>query len=481
VKVLPSSFRDPSGFLFTRDDVLYRQVDRRHAEHYDLLMTSGLYRALVADGLLVSHEEVNVSLAAGPGAHRVLRPEPIPFVSYPYEWCFGQLKDAALATLAVQRRALEFGMSLRDASAFNVQFRDGRPVLIDTLSFERMPEGEPWVAYRQFCQHFVAPLALAHYCDVRLQQLLRVHIDGIPLDLAVELLPFRARLRVPLLLHLFLHARIQRRHEDAETRTSAPRARRFSSQAFRGLIDGLEAAVRRQRGAAGRSAWSRYYEGDSYEPDAFEHKQHVVTEMLSAADPGVVWDLGANTGVFSRIAARQAATTVSFDLDPAAVEDNYERVRRDGEPGILPLVLDLTNPSPAVGWANAERMALMERGPADLVLALALIHHLAIGNNVPFPLIARFLHSITKWLVIEFVPKDDPKVRTLLRSRADVFAGYTEEGFRTAFAELFDVVRAEPIHRSGRVLYLMRSKPSLRFVGSTPTPSTESLRPVVPA
>jgi hypothetical protein len=210
---LPSSFRDPSGFVFVRDGVLYRQVNRVHREHYDRLMASGLYERLATDGLLVPHEEDDAVPAAPDLAYKVLRPERVPFVSYPYEWCFGQLKAAALATLAIQRTALDFGMSLRDASAYNIQFLQGKPTHIDTLSFETLREGEPWVAYRQFCQHFLAPLVLSRYRDARLGQLSRVHLDGIPLDLATGLLPWRARLHPPLLLHLFLHARRQRRHE----------------------------------------------------------------------------------------------------------------------------------------------------------------------------------------------------------------------------------------------------------------------------
>jgi hypothetical protein len=457
VTVLSGSFRDPSGFVFTRDDVLYRQIDRRHAEHYDFFMSSGLYAALADDRLLIPHEEVSVSIAARPGAYRVIRPELIPFISYPYEWCFGQLRDAALTTLAVQRRAMAFGMSLRDASAFNVQFLAGRPILIDTLSFERLPEGRPWVAYRQFCQHFLAPLALARFRDVRLLQMTRVHIDGIPLDLAVDLLPFRARLRLPLLLHLFMHARSQRRHESDTSRRELPRTRQFSPRAFLGLIDSLEAAVRRQRTAAGTSHWARYYEGDSYEPEALQHKQRLVEEMLDSARPDRVWDLGANTGLFSRLAATRGAMTVSFDLDPAAVDSNYRRIRADEEQNLLPLVLDVTNPSPAIGWANAERMTLAERGPVDLVLALALIHHLAFGNNIPLSSVAAFLGGLTTWLVIEFVPKDDPKVRMLLSTREDVFSEYTEDGFRKAFLKHFEIVRREPIAGSIRVLYLMRA------------------------
>jgi hypothetical protein len=460
--VVPSSFRDPSGFVFTRDGVLYRQVNLVHREHYDVLMGSGLYDELVEAGLLVSHEEIDPSPAATGDVYRVLRPERIPFVSYPYEWCFGQLKDAALATLRIQRTALDYGMSLRDASAFNIQFRGGRPVLIDTLSFETLPEGRPWVAYRQFCQHFLAPLALAGYRDVRLTQLARVHIDGIPLDLASRLLPFRARLRLPLLIHVFLHGRSQLRHQaDASDAPpeAARRARPFTMQAFRGLIDSLEKAVARLSWRAGKSAWAGYYaEAESYTGEAMEHKQHLVSSFLDRVDARSAWDLGANTGLFSRFAAKRGIHTVSFDLDPAAVEANYAQVVREGEINVLPLVLDLANPSPGIGWENRERQALSERGPTDLILALALVHHLAIGNNVPLERLADFLGGLCTWLIVEFVPKSDPKVQGLLALREDVFPGYTQEAFERSFGERFDIQAGEQIKDSDRIMYLMRAR-----------------------
>ena len=207
---LAGSFRDPSGFVFERQGELYRQVNVIHAEHYDHLVASGLYDHLVRSGLLIPHQEVEIPASEPTRAYRVLKPERIDFVSYPYEWSFGQLRDAARVTIKAQAAALDHGMSLRDASAYNIQFQRGHPLLIDTLSFEKLPEGSPWVAYRQFCQHFLAPLALMSHRDVRLGQLLRIHLDGIPLDLAVRLLPWRTRLRPSLLLHLFLHARSQR-------------------------------------------------------------------------------------------------------------------------------------------------------------------------------------------------------------------------------------------------------------------------------
>jgi len=198
---IPSSFRDPSGVLFVRDGSIFRQVNTIYKDNYDHLMNSGIYETLVADKLLIPHEEVDIEGVNPDLAYKIIKPELIPFISYPYEWSFSQLKDAALATLRIQKRSVDFGMSLKDCSAYNIQFRNGKPVFIDTLSFEKYHEGQPWVAYRQFCQHFLAPLALMSCRDVRLNQLLRVYIDGVPLDLASSLLPFRTRFVFSLLSH----------------------------------------------------------------------------------------------------------------------------------------------------------------------------------------------------------------------------------------------------------------------------------------
>ena len=190
---IAGSFRDPSGFLFHLNGLIYRQINIEYKKNYIHLMKSGLYEALMDTKLLIPHEEVNIGSLASDNAYKIIKPEQVLFISYPYEWCFSQLKDAALTTLKIQKKSLNFGMSLKDCSAYNIQFRKGKPILIDTLSFEEYREGKPWIAYRQFCQHFLAPLALMSYKDIRLNQLLRIYIDGIPLDLAIHLLPFRTR------------------------------------------------------------------------------------------------------------------------------------------------------------------------------------------------------------------------------------------------------------------------------------------------
>ncbi len=454
---LGASFRDPSGFLFARGGTLYRQVNRAYAEDYARLMDSGLYEKLVKARLLVPHEEVSVKPAEDALAFKVIQPQRLPFISYPYEWSFSQLKDAALATLSIQKRALKAGMSLKDASAYNIQFLNGRPVLMDTLSFEAYREGEPWAAYRQFCQHFLAPLALMSHCDIRLGQLLRVYIDGVPLDLASRLLPARTKFSFGLGTHVHLHARAQVRYADANVKASAVK-RQMNKDAFMGLIESLEATVRKLAWKPAGTEWGNYYDITNYSDSAFLHKKEAIAAWLEKIKPASVWDLGANNGEFSRLASGAGIPTVAFDIDPAAVEQNYQMVKSAKEQNLLPLVLDLTNPSPALGWANEERDSFTQRGPADAVFALALIHHLAISNNVPLPRLAEFFHGLGRWLIIEFVPKGDSQVDKLLRSREDIFPDYTREGFERAFGDLFATRDAIDVRESRRRMYLLESR-----------------------
>ena len=457
---LAASFRDPSGFLFHWEGVLYRQVNQLYRADYDHLMESGLYEKLTDSGLLVRHQEVNLepdgSLPSGRAAlaYKVIQPELIPFISYPYEWSFSQLKDAALLTLKIQRTALDYSMSLKDASAYNIQFIGCRPVLIDTLSFETYRVGEPWAAYRQFCQHFLAPLALMAYRDVRLSQFFRVFIDGVPLDLASKLLPGRTRFNFSLATHIHLHAAAQQRYADKAVKKETLSGR-MSRVAFLGLLDSLEASISKLSWKPAGTEWAKYYTDTNYSERALEHKRQVVEDFLKQLNPGKIWDLGANTGMFSRIASRQGALTMAFDIDPAAVDLNYREAASKKDSLLLPLVIDLTNPSPSMGWQNQERMSLLERGPADAVMALALVHHLAISNNVPLESLATFFAQIAPWLIIEFVPKTDSQVERLLATRQDIFSEYNPDGFEQAFSKEFAIRKVEPVLDTERQLYLM--------------------------
>jgi ribosomal protein L11 methylase PrmA len=463
MEALSSSFRDPSGFLFSHDGCIYRQVNTCFADSYDAFMQSGLYDKLVGRGLLVPHEEITDGSVAGtPGCYRILKPVQIPFISYPYEWSFSQLKDAAMLTLKVQHEALKHGFVLKDASAYNVQFLDSKPVFIDTLSFDTYQPGSPWVAYKQFCQHFLAPLALMAQTDVELSKLMISHIDGVPLPLASKLLPARTRLNYSLMTHIHLHSKMQQQHADAAGNRDTARAKNanVTEQGLNALMESLAKTVQKLEWKMPRTEWGDYYENTNYSDRAGEQKRTLVDGFLgSIPEPlKIIQDFGANTGEFSRIAAKHGELVVSQDIDPVAVELNYRENSANGPANILPLIQDFSSPSPAIGWGNAERDSFLDRSRCDALLVLALIHHLAISNNVPLPNIAELFAGITRWIIIEFVPKNDSQVERLLATREDIFTDYTRDGFEKAFSECFTIEKSEPVPDSERTLYLMKSR-----------------------
>lgn len=449
---LSSSFRDPSGFLFFRNGLLLRQINKSYKADYDHLIGSGLHKALVEAGELISHEEVDISPQTD-AAYKILKPKVVDFISYPYEWSFSALKDAARLTLNIQKKAIDFGMCLKDASAFNIQFVNGRPILIDTLSFEKRDETKPWVAYRQFCQHFLAPLALIAYKDVRLSRMFQVFIDGVPLDLASSLLPGHTRLKPSLLMHIHLHAKSQQHFSD---KTPQFDKRTVSKNMLLGLINSLESAVANLTWQPGKTEWGDYHTETSYTTTAAAEKYEFIRGCLNEIRPKTVWDLGANIGHFSRLAGQSAHSVLALDADELAVERNYLQNKTEKIANVLPLIMDLTNPSPCLGWGHEERMSLCERGPADMILALALIHHLAISNNLPLSMIADFFSKIGTHLIIEFVPKTDMQVKRLLATRTDIFPSYTPEAFEMDFSRFFLIKDKVRISKSDRIMYLMK-------------------------
>jgi hypothetical protein len=452
---LNSSFRDHSGYVFhDQKGTLLRYVSKSYQADFDLIHSSGLYDKLVQEGLLVAHKDHTAKAGRGDAdRYKVIKPDVIPFISYPYEWSFSQLKDAALATLRIQRIAFAHGMTLKDASAYNIQFYKGKPVFIDTLSFEKYQPGKPWVAYKQFCQHFLAPLVLASYIDVRLMGLLREYIDGIPLDLTASLLPLKTKLKPQLAIHIHLHAKSQKRYAHE---TKKQKNIKISERSLKSLVESLSALTGSLKWKPAGTEWGEYYTFTNYNSRSSNQKKAIIEGFISKTKPKSVWDLGSNDGRYSRIASSSGINTVAFDIDPIAVEKNYQQVVAQKETNILPLVMDLTNPSPAIGWAHAERDSLVGRGSADMVFALALIHHLAISNNVPLSDLAKFFAQVGKHLVIEFVPKGDSQVDKLLATREDIFDNYNEAGFELAFKQYFKTVSKERIKGSKRTLYLLK-------------------------
>lgn len=455
---VPSSYRDPSGFVFFQNGKVLRQINKIYKQNYDLLIKSGLYKKLTDDGLLVSHKEVKLK-GGDSQAYKHLQPQLIPFISYPYEWCFSQLKDAALLTLKIQKIALEHEMSLKDATSFNVQFLAGRPIFIDTLSFEKYVPGSPWVAYKQFCEHFLAPLAVYAHKDARLNTIMQAHAGAIPLDLAAKLLPAAARLKPSLLVHVFFHAGSQKKYSEAALIKKPKRS--VSKRAFVGIIDSLEGAVKGLKLKTDKTVWTNYYDPNdhgSYQDESLARKKELVSRFIDLAKPKTLWDIGANTGVYSEIAAGKNISTISFDNDHTVMEQNYLRIKKNGEKNILPLWVDIVNPTPAIGWENTEREAFLTRPKPDTALALALIHHLAISNNIPINRLADLFSKICKTLIIEFVPKEDYRVKLLLQSREDIFQDYNQKAFEKEFGKYFSTVKKTQLPNSKRTLYLLKRK-----------------------
>lgn len=445
-----SSFKDRTAQVVINNDDIYRIIYETGADDYEMLMNSGLYEELVQKGYLISHQETENFT----DCYKTIKPQKV-FITYPYEWCFSQLKDAALLTLKIQQTAMKYNMSLKDANAFNVQFFKGNPIFIDTTSFERYKDNTVWYAYNQFCCQFAAPLALMSKVDIGLSSLFLKDIDGINLKLASKLLPRRTFFDLSLFKHIHLHSFFQNQYSDTKQKINI----NFSKLQMEFLISDLQKTILNIKMQKQKSEWGEYYGNTNYSPDSFAEKIRILENYKQKIPCSRIADFGANSGRFSRIFKDKAEIILACDIDNEAVEKNYMQVKDVNETNILPLLVDICNPSPAIGWANCERFSLFERiKNIDTILALALIHHLTIGKNLPFEKIAQTFSFLTEYLVIEFVEKNDSQVQKLLKNREDIFFDYTQQNFEDSFKIFFEIIDRQPITDTKRILYLMRKK-----------------------
>jgi hypothetical protein len=448
----PSSYRDPSGFIFEKEGVLYRQINKIFKEDFDSFISSGCYENFVKKGMLIPHEIVDENLTGTEEYYKTLKPEPVPFISYPYEWSFDMLKDAALLTLQLLKESIGFGMILKDATPYNIQWYKGRLIFIDSLSFEKYNEQEPWIAYRQFCETFLSPLLLMHYSKQPLQQLQLSYPEGIPLAVTKSLLPRRSRFSLHVWLHIHLHAKVS-----MQNKTNNSRQNKFSKQKLLNLILSLETLIKKLKFTGQISTWSEYYDEASQRNDYLEQKKQLINNWTTSL-PGIktAADLGANDGVFSMLLANKNMVTLACDFDPVCINNLYNEVKKNKLLFIQPLVIDISNPSPAIGVNNTERTSFISRTKVDLAMALAVIHHLVIGKNIPLDKIADLFSQLCNYLIIEFVPKEDEKIQLMLKSKKDIYMAYTENNFESAFTKYFAIEDKQAVGSSGRILYLMK-------------------------
>ena len=455
----PGSFRDPESRVFYAGDEVYRALSADGLSDFEALRATGLMddERVVGTELAQDTAALRGLLVHEPAA--VLRHERIPFVSYPYEWTFSMLKDAALLQLDLLLASLDHDLVLKDSTPYNVQFKGARPVFVDVGSFERMREGEPWVGYRQFCMLYLYPLLLLALKDVPFQPWLRGSIDGITPTQMRGLLSFRDRFRRGLFAHVFLHARLEARYADKPQQVKQEVKRVFNKELFVANVRKMRKLVERLSWDPPEGVWTAYGERNSYTDEDAQRKDDFVREVAKARAWSLVWDIGTNNGRYARIAAEGAETVVALDADQGPVELLYRDLRSEGDERILTLAMNLADPSPGLGWRGLERKTLAERGKPDLVLALALIHHVAISANVPVKEFVDWLASLGTALVIEFPTREDPMVKQLLApKREGLHPDYELGYFERTLAEAFEIQRSERLGSGTRVLYFAHPK-----------------------
>lgn len=453
----PGSFRDRDSRVFLADSTVYRALSPTAFNAWQAVSEKAFFRTALERRAVVTSERVEggpaAEFALEPGG-AVLRHERIPFISYPYEWCFSMLREAALTHLDLLEQGLPEGVILKDATPFNVQFRGASPIFIDIGSFVPHEPGDAWTGYRQFCQMMLYPLMLQAYRRIDFQPFLRGRISGVsPTDFA-RMQSFRDWFRRGVLTHVVLHAALESRAADSDRSVSTDLKRSgFDRSLILANLRKLRSTIERMKWNERRSTWSDY-DADS-EPvrrDAAA-KEQFVRRVVEDHPGSLAWDLGCNLGRYSRIAAEKFGTVVSMDSDHWTIERLFHDLREERNERIVPLVMNLADPSPGLGWRGRERRPLDDRGKPDLILALALIHHLVIRENLRIEEVLEWFRGLGSRLVIEFVDRDDPQVRILLRNRADGCEDYNRANFDRALAERFEIVESRPLEASARTLY----------------------------
>jgi hypothetical protein len=449
-----SSFRDPSGYVFTEDNSIKRVINPIYFEQYKSLTDSGFYHTLFEKKYLIPHKILTKNQS-----QIIIEAHKIPFVSYPYEWSFLQYKHAALLTLKIQKLSLQNNYTLKDASAFNITFHDGKPIFIDTLSFDFYHENNPWLAYKQFIMHFLGPLVLTKYFGQEHLKTLSQNLEGISLQKLSQLLPFKSYFSPTLLTNIHLLAKYDKKYESDKKTVSNNLSKASQIKLLDGLYDYiLNLSVNE------KTEWDHYYNQINYNDVAYQFKKNFVKDWFVSIKGKSLIDIGGNDGTFSRELKQHADLLIVADIDANAVEQNYKQVLKNREKMILPIVADILNPVANYGFNNAERFSFIHRikdSNLEGCLALAVIHHITLSGNIPFSLSAQFFCKMASNLLIEFPTREDSWVQFLLDSKREFkshFDFYNEENFEKEYAVYFEIVKKEKIDASERILYSLKRR-----------------------
>ena len=457
----PSSFRDPSGYIAEIDGEIYRFIHPDAQENFAKYIDSGLHAELSSAGLIVDHQDLGLNFVLAPHGWQTIKPNRINRISYASEWCFSQLRDAGLLTLEIQTRALKKGFSLKDASSYNVQFDGAKPIFIDTLSLEPSKGNESWVAYRQFCEHFLAPLALMSYCKPDIYKLWNAQIDGVTISLASSLLPLKSWFSLGIATHIHLHA-LSGSKSGNNTNKDSEKPRSLSSFQLN-LANSLNKALLSISEPKNSSNWANYRQDNTYQGADAISKLNFIKEVVNGIGANTILDLGSNDGHYSKELTKMGLTCTAAENDYECCEFLYKKSKEDVSlEKLLGLRIDLSNPTPSYGWASRERTSFTSRYKCDLVLALALIHHLSIGQNIPYEKIANYFSSLSQNLLVEFIPPTDVMSQKLLASRP-ALQGYAEnmfgqKAFEKSFLEHYEIQKKSNAIAGNRVIYHLIKK-----------------------
>lgn len=449
-----SSFRDPSGYVFIEDKTVKRVINPIYFEQYEELTSSGFFQELIDKKYLIPHREVSKT-----ASEIIIEATKIPFINYPYEWSFLQYKHAALLTLKIQKVCLEHNFTLKDASAFNVTFHEGKPIFIDTLSFDFYQENNPWLAYKQFIMHFLGPLVLAKYYGQEHLKTLSQNLEGISIQKLSKLLPFKSFFNPTILTNIHLLAKYDKKYESDKKTVSNNLSKASQMKLLDGLYDFISNLSVNEN-----TEWDHYYNQINYNEEAYQFKKAYTKDWFLSIKGKTLIDIGGNDGTFSRELKDLASFLIVADVDPNAVEQNYRQILKNKEKLILPIVADVLNPPANYGFNNQERFSFIERVSdlnLDGCLALAVIHHITLSGNIPFSLSAQFFSKMSPNLLIEFPTRNDSWVQFLLDSKRDFkgyFDFYNEANFEKEYSVYFEIVKKEKIISSERILYSLKRR-----------------------
>ena len=452
------SFRDRDGRVYHFKDRVFRGLSKSALESFRQLQQKPFYTKLIESGKVIGTREIPLEenplpqdlIAQWEG---FLEHDTVPVISYPYEWTFSMLKAAAVLQLHLVERAISNGFALKDATPYNIQFVNRKPVFIDIPSFETLQPGEPWSGYRQFCEMFLFPLLLQSYKKCNFQPFMRASINVIDVQTAASIFGFRDRFRKGVMSHVWLQSKLDRRYGgSSENVRSNLKSAGFNKELILVNVRKLQKLINKLEWQAAGSEWGDYTEFHNYSDDDHVLKEEFIRTAIVDEKPATVWDIGCNTGQFSRIAAMECSQVLATDIDHVAVERLY--LNPDTPANILALVQNVADPSPNWGWRNRERSDLQSRSRPDLVLCLALIHHVVITSNIPLAEFIDWLAGMTEKLVIEYVSRKDDKVQTLLRNKEDKYKDYSRESLEMNLKRHFDIRRRQEVNNGDRSLYL---------------------------